>query len=333
MRAALDIEDQGQLVSYLRAGGMIGAEEIPKLTVLRGGVSNRTVLIELPGGEAWVAKQALEKLRVRDDWFSPPERIAVEAAGMEALGRIAPAGSITPLLHLDRENFVLIMKAVPRPHENWKQMLLEGRLEADHFRQFGHLLAAIHGGGATAEMARAFADCSIFESLRLEPYYGKAAERVPRAAGFLRALAEETRRRRVTLVHGDFSPKNVLVHGGQLVLLDHEVIHFGDPAFDIGFSMAHLLSKANHVAGRRGDFARAAAAYWGWYKEAGGTAGERESVRHTLGCLLARVHGRSPLEYLTASERARQSAAVVALIDSPPPAMDLLIGRFVAELS
>ncbi|MCC7498702.1 MAG: phosphotransferase [Bryobacterales bacterium] len=328
-----DIEDPGQLLAYLRTCRIIPAREVPRFSVLHGGVSNRTVLVVRPGGEEWVAKQALEKLRVKDDWFSRPERIVTEAAGMEALARIAPPGSITRLIHLDRKDFILIMQAVPRPHENWKSMLLAGRLVDDHFEQFARLLASIHAGGATPEMARQFADRSIFESLRLEPYYAKAAERVPRAAGFLRALIEETRTRQVTLVHGDFSPKNVLVHQQRLVLLDHEVIHFGDPAFDSGFAMAHLLSKANHVEGRRQDFARAAAAFWQVYRTAGGLAQEQHSVRHALGCLLARVHGRSPLEYLTREERARQSASVVGMMERPPLTMHALIGHFEKELS
>ncbi len=333
MKPVLDIEDPGQFLAYLRASGWIEAGETPRFSVLRGGVSNRTVLVERPEGEAWVAKQALEKLRVKDDWFSRPERILVEAAGMQALARIAPEGSTTPLVHLDSENFILIMQAVPQPHENWKSMLLAGGVIDAHFEQFARLLAAIHAGGATAEMAQTFADRSIFESLRLEPYYGKAAERVPAAAGFLRALAEETLARRVTLVHGDFSPKNVLVYQGRLVLLDHEVIHFGDPAFDIGFSIAHLLSKAHHVTGQRERFAEAASEYWDRYRESGGLAGEAASVRHSLGCLLARVHGRSPLEYLTEAERARQAEVVTKMMERPPLSMTSLIGRFVARLS
>ncbi|MCX6624194.1 MAG: phosphotransferase, partial [Acidobacteria bacterium] len=254
-------------------------------------------------------------------------------AGMQALALIAPEGAITPLIHLDRENSILIMQAVPRPHENWKSLLLAGSVEHDHFDQFARLLAAIHSRGAADEFALAFADRSFFKSLRLEPYYQKAAERMPAAAGFLRALVAQTLSRRITLVHGDFSPKNVLVQEGRLVLLDHEVIHYGDPAFDIGFSMAHFLSKAHHLAGRRGCFGQEAAAYWDTYRAAGGLAGEQESVRHTLGCLLARVHGRSPLEYLTAAEGARQAAVVAGMMEHPPLSMLRMIRQFLLQLS
>ncbi len=336
----LDIERPGALVGYLKETGRVGEGEEPVVRVLTGGVSNRTVLVERPEtGEAWVVKQALPKLRVAVDWFSDPERVHREALGLRWLERLAPPGTITPFVFEDHENHLVAMRAVPEPHENWKMMLLRGELEMDHVEQFGRLLGMIHRGGyeRREEVARVFDDRSFFESLRLEPYYGYTAERVPEAAGFLRALAEETRARRETLVHGDYSPKNVLVREGRLVLLDHEVIHFGDPAFDLGFSLTHLLSKAHHLPGKRNAFADAARLYWSTYREQVGNVPwaedlEERAVRHTLGCLLARVAGRSPLEYLNGEELDRQREAVLALLPDPPEGVPGLVEGFVGRL-
>ena len=328
----MDIENIPELVAYLRAAGRLPANESPQCRVLKGGVSNRTVHVVRPNGEKWVLKQALGKLRVADDWYSPPERILREAAGMRALQRIAPAGSIPRLLFTDPANYLLAMESVPDPHENWKTLLLAGRIESDHVEQFANLLAAIHRSGTAREFQEEFDDRSFFESLRLEPYYLVTATRIPPAREFLLALVEETRNRRLTLVHGDFSPKNVLIHAGQLVLLDHEVIHFGDPAFDIGFSLAHLLSKAHHVKGARLALAAAAERYWQVYVQHGGLASEGPSVRHTLGCLLARVAGRSRLEYLDESERRSQQSAVLSLMGDTPHTVPELIERFLASL-
>jgi aminoglycoside phosphotransferase (APT) family kinase protein len=339
MMAGLDIEIPGELRRYLCETGRIDADERPAISVLAGGVSNRTVLVERAGGEAWVVKQALGKLRVAVDWFSPPERIHREALGLRWLARLAPPGTTTPLVFEDHEHHLLAMAAVPLPHENWKMLLLAGRLDPDHVAQFARLLGTIHRAGheRRAEVAPVFADRGYFESLRLEPYYGYAAEQVPEAAPFLHGLIEETLARRDTLVHGDYSPKNVLVHGGRLVLLDHEVIHFGDPGFDLGFGLTHLLSKAHHLPAHRAAFAAAANAHWRRYRETIGEVPwaadlEPRAARHTLGCLLARVAGRSPLEYLDAEERARQRAAVLRLMAVPPPAIDELVERFVAGL-
>lgn len=328
----MDIERHEDLVLYLRATGRIRPDERPGLRTLTGGVSNRTVLLERPGGEAWVLKQALAKLRVPVDWFSSPERIRCEALGLRWLARLAPEGAITPLVFEDPEEYLLAMAAVPEPHENWKTMLLGGRLDPAHVEQFGQLLATIHRNALAHrdELARAFGDRTFFETLRLEPYYEYAATQVPAAASFLSDLVGETRTRRITLVHGDYSPKNVLVHAGRLVLLDHEVIHFGDPAFDLGFSLAHLLSKAHHAAGRRADFAEAALLYWRVYD--GNRELGRRATRHALGCLLGRVAGRSQLEYLDEGEKARQREVVLGLLQRPPRDVPELVDRFVEAL-
>jgi 5-methylthioribose kinase len=336
----LDIEQPGALVGYLKGTGRVGEGEEPVVRGLAGGVSNRTVLVERPeAGEAWVVKQALPKLRVAVDWFSDPERIHREALGLRWLEELAPMGTITPLVFEDRDNHLLAMAAVPEPHENWKTMLLGGRLENDHVGQFGRLLGTVHRRGyeRREETEPAFWDRSFFESLRLEPYYGYSAEQVPDAADFLDALVEETRARRDTLVHGDYSPKNVLVREGALVLLDHEVIHFGDPAFDLGFSLTHFLSKAHHIPGMREDLADAARFYWATYREVveelpWAADIEERAVRHTLGCLLARVAGRSPLEYLDEGELARQREAVLALLQYPPESVPGLVEDFVGRL-
>ena len=307
--------------------------------VLAGGVSNRTVLVERPTGEAWVLKQALEKLRVSVDWFSDPERVHREALGLHWLQELAPPGSITPLVFEDHEHHLLAMEAVPEPHENWKTMLLEGRVRDEHVEQFGRLLGEVHRKAheRREELAPIFEDRSFFESLRLEPYYGYTATQVPAAADFLHALVDETRACRISLTHGDYSPKNILVHEGRLVLLDHEVIHFGDPAFDLGFSLTHFLSKAHHLPDRRVEFADAANIYWWTYLRAVGETDwvgdlEPRAVRHTLGCLLGRVAGRSPLEYLDEEERLRQKEAVLALMSRTPTTVPELVEGFIGRL-
>jgi Ser/Thr protein kinase RdoA (MazF antagonist) len=150
-------------------------------------------------------------------------------------------------------------------------------------------------------------------------------------------LIEETLKVRLTLVHGDYSPKNILVFDDRLVLLDHEVAHYGDPAFDVGFSLTHLLSKALHVAFRRREFLDAAQVYVRTYLESlrgieGLGALEARAVRHTLACLLARVAGRSPLEYLTPTERQEQLRISLQWMPRPPHYLSDLIHAFSEEL-
>jgi 5-methylthioribose kinase len=336
----VDIENPGDLLRYLRGAGRIGQTETPVFRTLPGGVSNKTVLLQREDGSSWVLKQALPKLRVKADWFSDPARIRVEALALHYLPQVTPPNSTPELLFEDVQQHLLAMEAVPEPHENWKEQLLSGRLDRDLVRQFGRLLANIHcrSHEQCQELLPVFESRVFFETLRLEPYYLYTAERVPAAARFLCSLAEENRRRRVSLVHGDYSPKNILVYQGRLVLLDHEVVHFGDPAFDLGFSLTHLLSKALYVREHRSQFLRAACEYWETYEAEARRAPWLEGVRvravaNTIACLLARTAGRSPLEYFSAEERTKQQAAALSLISDAELTVRDLIGAFGQRIS
>jgi fructosamine-3-kinase len=331
----LDIENFAELDTYLQdwatpRGGVLSLRNIA------GGVSSRTVWVQWRNGEAWVLKQALLRLRVDVDWFSDPARMHREALATRILAMITPTGSIAELIFEDQRHNLLAMQAVPLPHQNWKYELLAGRLQPSHAEQFGTLLGTIHGNSARQlhTLPSDFGDTSFFESLRIEPYYRFTAEQLPQAAGYLKRLIDETRGVQLALVHGDYSPKNILIREGRIVLLDHEVAHLGDPAFDIGFALAHLLSKANHLPERRKGFAQIANIFWACYRLALGGEGvwgevEARGVRHALGCLLARVAGRSPLEYLRAEERVRQKTAVMPLLSDPPRTIPALIARFI----
>jgi aminoglycoside phosphotransferase (APT) family kinase protein len=337
---AIDIEQPEALLTYLRARGILAPEDRPVVRTLAGGVSNRTVLVEGSKRAPFVVKQALSRLRVAVEWCADPERIHREARALEYLCQFAPQGTVPRLLFEDRRRHVIGMSAVPEPHRNWKEVLLEGQICLEHVSQFAALLSAIHSKSSVdSGLAQTeFADRSFFEALRLEPYYRYTAQQVPAAGPFLVQLIEETLAARIALVHGDYSPKNILIYHDRLVLLDHEVAHFGDPAFDVGFSLTHLLSKALHVTSRRHEFLEAARLYVRIYLEClagmewrGGL--ESRAVRHTLGCMLARVAGRSPLEYLTPAEQRGQSRMVLHWIPRHPDRLSELIDAFSEELN
>lgn len=334
----LDIEDADELIEYLRTRELVGRDEPLRVEILKGGVSNRVVRVHRSTGESWVVKQALPKLRVAVDWYSSPDRIRREGLALRWLKALDVP--VPELRFEDADNYLLAMDAVPEPNENWKQVLLSGRVDRAHVRSFSQMLIAIHANSfrRRAQLQAMFGDSTYFESLRIEPYYSYTALQVPQATTFITRVIEVTRANQVCLVHGDYSPKNVLVHAGELILLDHEVAHWGDPAFDLGFAMTHLLSKANHMVAKRAEFQCAATLFWDTYTQ--GVAGEPwvnglelRSVESTLACLLARVAGRSPLEYLGQDARTRQMAAVVQMMSTPPATVEQLIRRFIDSIT
>jgi 5-methylthioribose kinase len=200
------IQGADELIRYLRETGRIEADETPVVRALRGGVSNKTMLLQRQDGSRWVLKQALPRLRVQTEWFSDPARIHVEANGLRYLPRLTPPNSTPALLFEDRLRHLLAMEAVPEPHDNWKERLLKGLVDRDLVRQFGRLLATIHRTSheLRQDLAPIFRSRVFFETLRLEPYYRFSAEAVPEAKAFFLALLEDVRKRRVSLVHGDY---------------------------------------------------------------------------------------------------------------------------------
>lgn len=338
--ALLNIEDGDALRRYLVATGRLEPAEWRGASRLDGGVSNRTVRVVRPGKRNWILKQSLEELRVPGEWRSPRSRVFREAAGLRWLEEHLPSGAVPDFLFEDRDRFLFAMTEVPEPRANWKKRLLDGDLDVRRVERAADLLAAIHRAGAVgrgAGVPELFFDRSVLESLRLDPYYRVTARRVEPARSFLEELADRTLEREESVVHGDFSPKNLLVGPEGLVLLDHEVIHVGDPGLDVGFFLAHLGSKAHHVRAHRREFVRAARRFWRRYAEA---AGDREgradlevrSVRHLAGCLLARAAGTSKLEYLAESARRRQIEAVLALLPDLPDTIPAFVAAFADEI-
>lgn len=336
----IDVANAGALIVYLRERDLLHADEVPHVSALSGGISSNTMLIRRASSEDLVVKQALPKLRVAVDWFSDPRRIHHEALGMKWLARFCPPGSITTLVFEDFEEHLLVMKAVPEPHQNYKDLLLARDVSFDHVIQFAKMLAAIHRESFLQRkiVAPVFWDRSFFETLRVEPYYHYSAARVPESASFLAELVAETFDARLSLVHGDYSPKNILLVQGRMVLLDHEVIHFGDPAFDVGFALAHLLSKAHHLRDKSPVLLQAARLFVDRYLDGLNglewrTTMESRAVRHTIACLLARVAGRSTLEYLSAAERLKQQEIVRDMMKAPAGHPSGLINEFHERLN
>jgi 5-methylthioribose kinase len=315
------------LIAFLKSEGHLDARYPVDATMLPGGISCLTTLISNDAGQTMVVKEARSRLAVADEWLSSPERIGIEAEAIKRLGKILP-GRVPGLLFMDHAKFLLGMEAVPMPHDNWKTLLLQGQVSDVHIRQFANMLGVIHQSTLhSAYDESVFQNRHFFESLRIQPYYEQSAEKEPSIRSFIHDLIRRTREHSECLTHGDYSPKNILIHRDQLYLLDHEVVHFGDGCFDVGFAMTHFLSKAYFVTDRMEAFKNAAQLFWNTYSGVFEVDQDWEDrcIRHTLGCLVARIRGKSPLEYLEEEHRIDQLARTKRLIHDLPPSMEQLI--------
>ncbi len=330
----VDIENIESLVPYLRDRNVLDPHGNCSIQILRGGVSNKAVILSRDQGEDIVIKQGLHKLRVDKTWYCDPKRLKVEYTAMQWLFNVLEKGSIPKPLFWDDSLNILGMKAIPHPHQNLKSLLLNEEIDLTLIEKMGSNLAKIHVAGRQSEEARqTFTNKSYFKDLRIEPYYVSTSEEIPALSVFFNNLAEETLQLHETIVHGDYSPKNMLVRNGRLVLLDHEVTHCGDPMFDVGFALCHLLSKANHLPNSKDKLIEAAQVFWKTYEQNCGTNSLRpnsnvRAVKHTIACLIARIKGKSPLEYLTGHEKERQLHCTVDLIDNDIKTIPAFISKF-----
>lgn len=284
-----------------------------RFTPLGGGVSNLVYLIE-DEGVRFVAKQALERLRVEEEWTCTRERLHVECAAMRALGAVLPAGAVPRIILEDAGNHILVMEAAPPGCQTWKSLLLAGAASFEVAAEVGAIQGKwLRSGLEVHSWESRFSDQTVFEDLRLAPYYRTTASRHPKLQSYFDALIEQSRRR-IALVHGDLSPKNVLVSGASVTLIDFEVVHWGDPSFDMGFLFNHLLLKAFHRPDDWRQYEGSAGAYRDALLQAAGTAFnwlESGALAHLPGLLLARIDGKSPVEYITSESqkaKVRQTA-------------------------
>lgn len=292
------------------------------MTALGGGVSNLVYLAEAPGVRC-VLKQALEKLRVEADWYCTRDRIHRECDAIRALGELLPRGAVPALYFEDRENHIACMEAAQAESLPWKQLLFEGTIRTETAARVGQFHGAwLRGGAANDGLERTFSDLSVFDGLRLDPYYRTTARRHPDLARHFDSLIRDATTRRVALVHGDLSPKNFLVGADQVMLIDFEVAHWGDPSFDMAFLLNHFLLKM-FVRPQYAERYRAlAVAYRDALAETAGAAFawmESAAMRHLAGLLLARIDGKSPAEYITNDElKERVRMAAKRLFEAAP---------------
>jgi aminoglycoside phosphotransferase (APT) family kinase protein len=288
-----------------------------RLTPLTGGVSSNIFRLDLDGA-TYCLKQALPQLKVAKEWHVPVGRVYAEIGWLRAASAIAP-GHVPDVLGVDEPTKSFVMAFLPSTCANWKRELMEGRIDENVAVQVGDILGRIHAATAgDARIAAQFANDATFHAIRLEPYLEEAARQHPDLADTLRALIHRTAHTHEALVHGDVSPKNILLGPSGPVLLDAECAVYGDPAFDVAFCLNHLLLKAVHLPESFGalmkSFDGLIEAYRPHIAWTSADALLHRVAELLAGLLLARVDGKSPVEYFDETNRARVRAASIDLL-------------------
>jgi aminoglycoside phosphotransferase (APT) family kinase protein len=331
-------DEYHDLKATLRCMGLIGKDESCAVRALPGGVSCDVFAVETDG-RRFCVKRALAKLRVAADWRAPPDRSHAEVAWMRLVAGIDPKW-VPQILGEDRARHLFAMQYFP-PETTpvWKSLLATGKTDAGFAARIGETVARIHAATAgREEIARAFANQAQFHALRLDAYLLHTAAKHPDVAETLRALAKSVANARIALMHGDMSPKNILCGPDGPVFLDAETCCYGDPAFDLAFCLNHLLLKAvwhpKHATDYAASFVALKDAYFAkadWEERAGL---ERRTAGLLSAFLLARIDGKSPVEYIT-SERDKAFVRTLAkeFLNDRRKTLDGMLARWIEALT
>ncbi len=299
---------------------LAGEHEDVRATAMTGGVSSDVYAVSA-GDHHFCIKRPLELLRVAAEWRAPLARGDREEAWLRFAGKMVP-DAVPHVLATDPADHVFAMELLePAKFSSWKALLLDGRADPRVASALGHDLAVLHRASASsaAVMAR-FADQSVFGSLRIDPYFGAVGRVHPGLREPLDEITAEVLTPRA-VIHGDVSPKNVLVSDGRVVLLDAECASVGDPAFDLAFCLTHLTLKAAHRPTWCGLYGALARELQSAYcqdlasDDAQGLAGR--VARQMGGLLLARIDGKSPVEYLASDVRDVVRRAAIDVLRRP----------------
>ncbi len=330
----IELTEQNAL-AYLRQRGSVSPEGEVLVQSLSGGIANVVLKImdmnagdpvgtdmrtvsqikrgvpdkRMRAGTCFVVKQPLAEFRTAAKWAVDRDRVWVERDALLMLREILPADTIPTVLWHDQENCVLAMSVAPVGVVNWKKQLLTGQVDRRAAEAAAGILAILHSTTMDdAKWAQRFGHSRGFIQQRIDPYLRFAGEKNRSVSAALQDVETLLLRSPMCLIHGDYSPKNMLWRVpaedqiGQFVILDFEVTFYGNPAFDVATLLNHLLLKGFYF-GKRWRAAMIAADYfWQTYRETAPktlvAAASNHGGKILAALLLARIDGKSPVEYI-----------------------------------
>jgi len=309
------------VLEYAVSRGLFSSSSEITVEILTGGVSN--VVLAMSGeGRDLVLKQALPELNVPGIWRADQRRAIVEADALKIFQGITPR-NVPQLIDSDPERFTLVLERAPRNVTNWKEDLLAGKIQPEVAGEIGRILGLWHQKTFQRdEILQHFNEDELFDQLRISPFYRAIAHANPEIGSRIANLIAELEGDKSSLVHGDYSPKNILVEeNGTPIILDFEVAHAGNPVFDLAFFLGHLLAKfvysQSHTA--QGKVSRSAMLFLSQYQQAF-TSPSPTLSWHVAAIALARVDGVSRVSYLSEDGRLNLRNTCLGLLQSDTPA-------------
>jgi thiamine kinase-like enzyme len=188
-----------------------------------------------------------------------------------------------------------MMSFVKDACDTWKSQLMQGIIDVETAGFAASLLRQIHALSYKIDEKHQneFKNQDYFIQLRIEAFHRFLIQKYPELQADINKLIDELTLEKTCLVHGDFSPKNMLVKvSGEIVLLDFEVAHWGNPVFDVAYCIGHLMLKAWYL-NKTDEIFNLICSFLNSYGK-----GIKNLIPHLGLMLLARMDGKSPVNYI-----------------------------------
>ncbi|MEM6987320.1 MAG: aminoglycoside phosphotransferase family protein [Pseudomonadota bacterium] len=322
-----------RLVAELKLGSEHDVEEVEPLT---GGVASDIARVRVKGKNLCV-KFALPQLKVEATWLAPVHRNAADYAWLRVAHEVSPQNAVELLGHSESQSGFAMAFLEGDGVYLWKAALLKEAPDRGEAAAVGDLLGRVHAASSEPTFdARPFQNHDDFRALRIEPYLLHTAKAHAAVAPALKRLANMLHAADRVLVHGDVSPKNIFFRAGSPVLLDAECATMGDASFDPAFCLNHLVLKAVHLQASRAQYLASVCALWGAYVVhatwENATALEQRVCRLLPALMLARIDGKSPVEYLSDPDRDRVRQLALGLLAHPTDTLSALVKQITEGL-
>jgi aminoglycoside phosphotransferase (APT) family kinase protein len=304
------LESAGIDVSYVRrfeklAGGVASEVWLIETMPVRGNSHSTSYRTD---GNRYCLKRALSKLNVKQDWRVGVERSQSEVLWFQTVAKLFSNENefvVPKVLAHDEDCHAFVMTFYDADkYPLWKRQLIDNEVKSETASKIARIMGKIHQSTARLpELAERFNKHEVFDQIRVEPYFIATSKMHPVFADRIRELARNLSQARIALVHGDISPKNILVGHETPIILDAECAIYADPAFDLAFLLNHILLKAFivdvtfHYKLQESfqNIIKNYLPYVDWEE----VSTFENRVLDFLGVfLLARIDGKSPVEYI-----------------------------------
>ena len=277
-------------------------EKIINVEPLKGGVSCEIYKVDTTTN-SYCIKKALKKLRVEKDWYADPIRSYYEYLWLKKTKKILPS-SIPEVISYNRmKNYLIIEYLNMSRYSNLKEDLLKGKVDLDNLNKIAKKLLYIHKNLKSNYNKKIFQTHNFnFIKLRINPYLLELNKTYPELKKYINETVNLLRNNQHTVIHADFTPKNILVSKNKQIILDAETANYGDPSFDIVSLINHLIIKLLFVNKNKKNFVLALKKIFNTYHSNVTWEEKQDIIKRSLTLLplmmLARVDGKSPVEYI-----------------------------------